>query len=74
LRFEGDLVTRLLLWTCQYSEDVRRVTRGTFGRGESRFAIRRGEVVDPVLPEDGREAEDEEPQPMPDKIYRVGRI
>jgi len=36
------------------------------GRGESRFAIRRGEVVDPVLPEDGREAEDEEFQPMPD--------
>ena len=40
---------------------------GPFGRaGESRFAIRRGDVMVPLLPADWAEFEDEEFQPMPD--------
>ena len=40
---------------------------GPFGRtGESRFAIRRGDVMVPLLLADWTEFEDEEFQPMPD--------
>jgi hypothetical protein len=63
----GDMETRLLLRTCLKLEEVRRTTLGPCWRtGESRFAILKGEVMDPELEEEGIEIAAGEAQPMPD--------